>query len=100
MNIKHAQLRMKCSKLNYHLFLLHVTDSPACPCGFDTEDANHYLLHCPLYLVERQVMQQSVSNVINIDVNILLFGSKDLDFKTNQLIFTAVHKFINDTKRL
>ena len=99
-NIKHAQLRMKCSKLNYHLFLLHVTDSPACPCGFDTEDANHYLLHCPLYLVERQAMWQSVSNVINIDVNILLFGSKDLDFKTNQLIFAAVHMFIKDTKRL
>ena len=27
--IKHAQLRMKCSKLNFHLFSLHVVDSPA-----------------------------------------------------------------------
>ena len=99
-NIKHAQLRMKCSKLNYHLFLLHVAESPACSCGFDTEDANHYLLQCPLYLVERQALLQSVSNVNYIDVNILLFGSKDLDFKTNQLIFAAVHKFIIDTKRL
>ena len=99
-NIKHAQLRMKCSKLNYHLFLLHVTDSSACPCGFDTEDANHYLLQCPLYLVERQAMLLSLSNVNNIDVNILLYGAKNLDFKANQLIFAAVHKYISTTKRL
>jgi hypothetical protein len=32
-NIKHAQLRMKCSKLNAHLFALHVIDSPNCSCG-------------------------------------------------------------------
>ena len=32
-NVKHAQLRMSCSKLNYHLKLLDVTDSPACLCG-------------------------------------------------------------------
>ena len=30
--IKHAQLRMKCSKLSFHLFSLRVVDSAACPC--------------------------------------------------------------------
>ena len=34
--IRHAQLRMKCSKLNFHLFSLHVVDSPACPLKFCT----------------------------------------------------------------
>ena len=41
-NYKHAQLRMKCSKLNFHLYSLHVLDSPACPCGHNHEDSNHY----------------------------------------------------------
>ena len=31
--VTHVQLRMKCSKVNFHLFSLHVVDSPACPCG-------------------------------------------------------------------
>ena len=48
-NIKHAQLRMKCSRLNAHLYNLHVVDSPGCSCGHDIEDNNHYLLICPLY---------------------------------------------------
>ena len=42
--IKHAQLRMKCSKLNFHLFSLHVADSPACPCGNDCEDSKPLLV--------------------------------------------------------
>ena len=53
LNIKHAQLRMHCSKLNTHLFKLHVVPSPACSCGCDNEDSNHYLLHCPVFHVPR-----------------------------------------------
>ena len=39
LGIRHAQLRMKCSRL--HLFSVHDVDSPACPCGHDCEDSNH-----------------------------------------------------------
>ena len=38
-NIFHAQLRMQCSKLNAHLFNLHVVDSPSCLCGHNFEDS-------------------------------------------------------------
>ena len=31
-NVKHAQLHMKCSKLNVHPFSLQVSDSGACEC--------------------------------------------------------------------
>ena len=55
-SVKHAQLRMKCSKLNFDLFSLHVIDSPACPCGHIREDSNHYLLQCPLYFQARNKM--------------------------------------------
>ena len=100
-NIKHAQLRMKCSKLNSHLFLLHVADSPACSCGFDNEDTNHYLLNCPLFNNERHHMLQAVFLHVNtITRNTLLFGCEELDHQGNLDIFTAVHHYINTTKRL
>ena len=95
-NIKHAQLRMHCSRLNYHLFLLHVTDFPACLCS-------HYLLYCPLYVRDRNVMLNSISSVIpigQITVETLLYGLSDLSFKNNCKIFEAVHQFIADTDRL
>ena len=52
-SMKHAQHRMKCS--NFHLFSLHVVDSPACLCGHDCEDSNHYLLQCPLFYQARNM---------------------------------------------
>ena len=48
-NYKHAQLRMKYSKLNYYLYSLHVLDSPTCPCGHDREDSSHLHWNCPFY---------------------------------------------------
>ena len=36
-NIKHAQLRVKCSKLNYHLFRNHILVSSVCSCSSDCE---------------------------------------------------------------
>ena len=102
-NVKHSQLRMECSKLNAHLFSLHVTDSPACNCGFNLEDCNHYLLACPLYTVERHIMLQTISNVIDVrtlTVNDLLLGIDKLTLEQNKLVFKAVHEFIRATSRL
>ena len=42
-NVNHAQLRMQSSKLNAHVHSLHVSESPACACGFDNEISEHYL---------------------------------------------------------
>ena len=101
-NIKHAQLRMLCSKLNHHLFLLHVVDSPTCNCGSDCEDNNHFLLQCPLYFDIRRTMLTQIRNDcnINITVELLLFGAEHLDVDTNCKIFDIVHKFIEDSNRL
>ena len=94
---------MKCSKLNFHLFLLHVRDSAVCNCGYDIEDENHFLLHCPLFMNERTILLQRLRHVINdveIDCELLLNGCKDLELFTNQQIFIAVHNYIENTKRL
>ena len=101
-NIKHAQLRMECSKLNHHLFSNHVLDSPECSCGSECEDVEHYLLHCPLYFEERATMLTEINNicVINVSWQLLLYGTEIFDFCTNCKLFDIVHKFIEVTDRL
>ena len=86
-NVKHAQLHMKCSKLNSQLFSLHISVSVACVCGHNVQDSGHYYkLHCPIYFVPRQTKLQNLHIVIDIqdlNVDILLCGSDNYDFKTN-----------------
>ena len=102
LNIRHAQLRMNCSKLNSHLFSLHVLDRSECSCGFNLEDSKHYLLHCPLYVNARQRLLTSLSSInnLNIDESVLLFGSADHSKNDNLIIFQAVQIYIKDTNRL
>lgn len=101
-SVKLAQLRMKCSKLNSHLFGLHVIDSPACQCGFNHEDTNHYLLNCPLYTLERNVLYDKLADieVTTVTEQVLLQGSPDYDLAKNILIFTSIFAFIETTGRL
>ena len=101
-NIKHAQLRLKCSKLNYHLHLLHVLEKPNCLCGNLQEDSNHYLLHCPLFINHRDILLHSVYSCTNSNVTykVLLYGDPNLDRSINIKIFNAVHLYIESTERL
>jgi hypothetical protein len=100
--IKHAQLRMGCSRLNSHLYHLHVLDSPSCQCGFNFEDASHYLLKCPLYILERNELLLNLQSIgiNNISVNLLLKGSNQYDSRHNEDIFNVIHKYIDNTNRL
>jgi len=75
-NIKHAQLRMHCSKLNSHLYSLHVLDNPSCPCGSVNEDVSHYFYRCPLYQNQRQNLFQSIANLNITDWQMFLYGNK------------------------
>ena len=100
-NLKHCQLRMQCSKLNFHLFLLHVRSSFECVCGNNREDVNHYLLQCPLYNQARAIMFNEINEIgVTITVNNLLYGSDTADTATNHRLFDAVHLFIESTERL
>ena len=103
-NVKHSQMRMECSKLNSHLFHnLHVINSPSFNCGYNVENNKHFLLDCPLYIIQRQKMFQQLQNFIDINelnIEILLYGSNDYDYITNRNIFEIVHDFINGCDRL
>ena len=100
-NIKHAQLRMKCSKLNFHLFRLHVIDSPKCSCGYNSEDSEHFLLMCPLYDNERiELINTIIDLQSRFTLDTLLFGDDQLSFQENTSLFKAIHKYIEATGRL
>ena len=92
---------MKC-KLNFYLFSLHVVDSPACPCGHDCEDSNHYLLRCPLFYQAINMLLNEIRDQTMTDISceLLLYGSADLGIEISKKVFDAVHRFIDKTGRL
>ena len=96
----HAQLRMQCSNLSYHLFKLHVVDSPSCRCSYKCEDVNHYLLQCPLYANERQKLLSVVEQICVANVDVLLFGSSKQSYDENRVILKSVDMFILESNRL
>jgi hypothetical protein len=100
LNIILARLRMNCSNLNGHLFNLKLIENPACKCGYFFEDTVHYFFVCPLYLQERHILHNYVSQFDgNFTFNMLLKGSPNLCQQENVLIIKAVIQYIKATKR-
>ena len=48
-NILHTRLRMAMSLINSHSFQIQKHGTPACSCGFKTENDKHFILTCPNY---------------------------------------------------
>ena len=94
----HSRLRMNCSPLKNDLYEMHIIDTKTCECGHHTEDAEHYLLHCPLYTEARRDLL-SLDPRINLDTHNILFGDNTQSISLNKLLFTKVSKYIRDTKR-
>ena len=82
LNIIHSQLRLQCSNLKAHLYSLHVVDDPHCHCNAEVEDSSHFFMQCPLYHVQRLELINSVQQLCNFNVNILLYGDDTLDLVT------------------
>ena len=87
-----ALLRMHCASLSEHLYARNLVDSPLCSCG-QTETTTHFLLYCNRYI------NLSVPFPVVLDVNVLLFGPKNLSDEQNKYLFLQVHKYIIDSKR-
>ena len=96
--IHHARLRTKCSSLCKHLYSKNILDSPLCACGAN-EDINHFLLKCNRFSIQRQEMLDTVTHIHTPTLNVLLYGSQELNEMQNQQIFTAVQNFILKSKR-
>ena len=104
----HTRLRLNNCGLNYCLFLMNCVSSPSCTCGAPSEDVTHYLLSCPRFVALCASMLTSVMhlagnvwNVLNISqqVDILLHGSRNLNFEVNAAIFSEVQWYIGSSAR-
>jgi len=100
----HAQMRMGCSKLNYHLYRnLHVIPSKACSCGCYSETTSHYFFACSKYVDFRQSLFDSVNSIIpanvTLNLNLLLYGNNALTYEQNIKIFEAVQNYMQSTNR-
>ena len=59
----------------------------------------NYLLTCRLYRDQRAEIINTVSQQTPVTLHILLYGNSMLSLQANIIIFEAVQKYINDTKR-
>ena len=96
--IYHARLRTACSPLRQHLHSKNIVDNPSCTCG-DIEDTHHFLCVCHQYTDLRRDLLNSVSDICQDYLNVLLCGDITLTFVQNKQIFKAVQEFIIKSKR-
>ena len=94
----YARLRMQCSGLNGHLYIMKVIQDPKCHCGHETEDSHHYLFECPLFNENRRIFN-TLDMRIKRDAVTFLYGDPDLPVKLNTVLFSAVTEYIRTTKR-
>ena len=98
--VHHCRLRLGCSKLNSDLCNnLYVRDSAVCNCGNICENVTHYLLYCPLYAVQREIMMEKIDFITDVTTEILLFGDEKYSEEDKVLIFTTVHDYIKTSHR-
>ena len=71
---------------------------PYCTCG-DIEDTHHFLFVCHQYTDLRRDLLNSVSDICQPNLNVLLCGDITLIFVQNKQIFKAVQEFIIKSKR-
>ncbi len=62
-SVIHSRIRNNCSNLNSDLCNNHLRDDPYCQCSETVEDAEHYLLQCPLYDAYRVTLFQSLLSI-------------------------------------
>ena len=107
-----TQLRVGVTKLNYHKFMhnFHESINPMCPINDGMEDAEHFLLLCHSFRVQRYDLLASVLLVLRsfdlidtpnpILLQILLYDDKKLPFEANKFILQATIMYILRTERL
>ena len=81
-----------------------------CPTSDGIEDTEHYLLLCPSFDVQRQVLLARVAELLRSFVQItdlsndaltqlLLYGNQDLSNELNRNILELTLRFIHETGR-
>ena len=72
----------------------NIVECPHCTCS-DIKDNHHFLLVCNQYTEIRwALIINAVSNICQLNVNVLLCGNISLYFDQNKQILKAVQKFL------
>ena len=83
-------------------------NDPTCSCGTGSENVEHYLLHCPLFSEQREVLLDSITILIDRDARVenpyvltqlLLYGNPDFNYRANRMIIEVTLLFIRNTRR-
>ena len=103
------RFRLVFSHLREHKFRHTSADTlnPLCSCSLETEDTEHYFLHCQNNLSFRTTLMNDLNNIntaiVSLNPNdllrVILYGDESFNKETNCKILTACLKFIKDTKR-
>ena len=78
--------------LSVNTCIKNIVDSPFCICG-DIEDTHHFLFVCHQFPDLRRDLINSVSDICQPNLNVLLCGDIPLNFDQNKQIFKAVQEF-------
>ena len=95
----HSRLRNNCSHLNEDLYINHLRLDPMCDFYTGVENAEHYFFKCHRYSDFRISLFRATREFHPLNTNKLLFGSADLTFDQNCLLFEEVQTYIKNTKR-
>ena len=102
------QLRVGLSPLKCHKQSHKFRDTPNdwCDSHCAPESTKHFLLECQLFLLQRQKLTLSVSNLVNTqfihltnDVKLYLYGHNSLPKAVNKGILSSTITYINETCR-
>ena len=75
------------------MFSRHISNNRNCNCGFPNENANHYLLQCPLYQESRNLTLFNLPPLARKS-KILLNGQSNFSLAFNAYIFLTVQECI------
>lgn len=104
-----TQIRLGLSKLKAHLFSFNIIPDPICPyCPNNVHETScHYLLECPAFAAQREVMFRSLRELLPLTIinnnrkclDAIIHGNQTSSTTTNIQIFRLVHKYIKETER-
>ena len=102
------RLSLGFSHLHKHKFPHNFADTanPLCSCALETESTEHFFLNCQNYVSLRTALMNELSN-INCEIvslrpspllEVILYGDKMLNDKSNHQILTATTNYIKNTQ--
>ena len=94
--------------ISEHKFRHNFADTlnPLCSCCLETEDTEHYFLHCQNNLLLRTTLMNDLNNsntaIASLDSNdllkVILYGNESFNKETSCKKLTASIKFIKETQ--